>query len=149
MLGDFWCAWSQSFGKQLTPPLFDVCCVSLQGGKQLVGSCIKKGDASVETCQSVNAALWECDSAAECSSGGSACCVPNLFKVVDAKVCPILLDINEGGEPPKDGRATHCVQPACPPNEITACKKDADCTQNERCSPASMQGKLFGLCIPR
>lgn len=130
-------------------PLFEVCCVSLQGGNQLVGGCTTKGDGAIETCQNAKAALWECDSAADCSSGGSVCCVPNLFQIVDTGVCPIIIDIAQNGEPPKDGRATRCEQPACAPGEITACKRDTDCGQAERCAPASIQGKLFGLCIPR
>lgn len=132
--------------------LLEICCVALKGGNQLVGSCTKgnlKGDAAIATCQGAEAVLWECDSAPDCPSGGSVCCVPNLFKVKDQAVCPIILDVDEAGQPPNDGKATRCRQPACGPNEITACKKDADCSQTERCSPASLQGKLFGLCIPR
>lgn len=134
------------------PALFKACCVSLGGGNTLTGGCVDKGDAALATCQSVNAALWECDRPKDCPSSGARCCIPNLFKLEDDKVCPIKLALNDdpdAGGGPKDGKATRCTQSGCDTNEIGACELDKDCSPSDRCVPAVLQGKVFGICRKR
>ena len=145
----------------------EACCVSLGGGNTLTGVCLDKGDAALATCKNANAALWECDRAKDCPSGGSRCCIPNLFKLVNDKVCPIKIGLNDtpedagggpqdagggpqdGGGGPKDGKATRCTQSACEANEIIACQDDGDCSAADKCFPAVLQGKVIGICRNR
>ncbi|MFO0663074.1 MAG: hypothetical protein U0174_03935 [Polyangiaceae bacterium] len=141
----------QCFGEPRCKAIFEACCVSLGGvPPTLTGACVPKGDAALKTCQDAKAVLWECDRSKDCPSAGAKCCVPNVFKIVDADACPMKIDIDDQSGPPQDGKATRCVQGSgCGPSEVTACETNAECEAGKSCVPAMLQGKMFGLCVAR
>ncbi len=137
----------QCFSDTRCKPIFQVCCVSLQGGNTLVGSCIDKGATALDTCVTAKAALWECDRAKDCPSGGSRCCVPNFLDIRNRASCPATLALGDGGAP-SDGRVTRCSQAPCGPSDAVACETDAECTApGDKCQPITIQGKIFGVCL--
>lgn len=139
----------QCFGEPRCNALSDSCCVALQGGNTLVGTCIPRGDGGVlAKCMALNAVQWECDRAKDCQSGGSRCCIPGLFALGDRTMCPVpmLIDTNVG--PPADGKATRCTQePSCPATMLPACEKDTECATGEKCTPVTLNDKVFGICL--
>jgi len=137
----------QCFSDTRCKPILEACCVSLQGGNTLQGVCIPKGANAVDTCIANKAALWECDRAKDCPSGGARCCVSAILNFRDRTSCPVLMGLGDAGPPP-DGRVTRCAQAACAADEVVACETDAECTgPGEKCRPILIQGKTFGLCL--
>ncbi len=138
----------QCFSDTRCKAILEACCVSLQGGNTLQGVCIPKGNNALDTCVAAKAALWECDRAKDCPSGGSRCCVSAILDFRDRASCPAIMGVGGSG-PPADGRVTRCSQTACAPTDAVACETDAECNAaaGEKCKPISVQGKLFGVCL--
>jgi hypothetical protein len=137
------------FGSGRCDPLGQICCVSLQGGGTLVGSCSPRGAdgaANVATCRAKNAVVWECDRAKDCPSAASRCCLPALLQVTKRDTCPGKLEVDPRGSEPPDGRASSCVQGPCLAGTL-ACEKDAECGSSEKCVPIEIQGKVIGVCL--
>lgn len=138
----------QCFSDTRCKPILEACCVSLQGGNTLQGVCIPKGNNALDTCVAAKAALWECDRAKDCPSGGSRCCVSATLDFRDRASCPAIMGVGDAGPPP-DGRVTRCSQTACAPTDVVACESDAECNAGagEKCRPILVQGKTFGVCL--
>jgi hypothetical protein len=138
------------FGGTRCTALGQTCCVSLQGGDTLVGMCIDKGDSSVTSCKNIGALLWECDRAKDCASGGSKCCLPDVFTLADRAVCPAKLVLDGDAGAPKGGKVSYCTQNATCGAGVgtTACESDGECSSGQKCTPVVIQEKVLGACLP-